>query len=158
MTETDLGDGILLSDDSARLQPAAIHAYLTRSYWSPGIGRELVEKAIAGSQCVGIYAGDAQIAFARVVTDRATFAHLADVYVLEDYQGRGLASAMLRYFDGHPDLQDIRRWTLNTLDAHSLYERHGWERIAGIFMQRFDGDAIARATARLAGKGLVRHD
>src|SRR3546814_15171000 len=73
----------------------------------------------------------AQIAFARVVTDHATFAHLADVYVLEKHQSQGLASAMLRYFHDHPDLQRLRRWTLNTLDAHSLYERHGWERIPG---------------------------
>ncbi len=152
MSVQDIGDGYTLSDDPARLQPAAIHAYLTRSYWSPGIGRALVEKAVAGSHCVGIYGpGGDQVAFARVVTDHATFAHLADVYVLEGHQGHGLASAMVRYFDGHPDLQDIRRWTLNTLDAHSLYERHGWERIAGIFMQRFDGEATARASARLAG-------
>lgn len=147
--ETELSDRYSLSDDPARLQPTAIHAYLTRSYWSPGIGRALVEKAMAGSHCVGIYRGKEQVAFARVVTDHATFAHLADVYVLEAHQGHGLASAMLRYFDGHPELQDIRRWTLNTLDAHTLYERHGWERIVGIFMQRFDGNATTRATARL---------
>lgn len=148
MIERAVGDGYILSDDPARLQPAEIHAYLTRSYWSPGIGRALVEKAMAGSHCVGIYAGGRQIAFARVVTDHATFAHLADVYVLEEHRGRGLASALLHYFDSHPELQDLRRWTLNTLDAHSLYERHGWERIAGIFMQRFDSRATERATAR----------
>lgn len=138
---TGLPDGYELSDDPARLQPQAIHAYLTRSYWSPGIGRALVERAIAGSHCVGIYHDGAQVAFARVVTDHATFAHLADVYVLEDHQGRGLASAMLCYFQNHPRLQRLRRWTLNTLDAHTLYERYGWERITGPFMQRYDPDA-----------------
>ncbi|MDX3909209.1 MAG: GNAT family N-acetyltransferase [Sphingobium sp.] len=131
-----------LSDDPARLQPEAIHAYLSASYWSPGIARSLVERAIAGSHCVGIYHGEDQVAFARVITDHATFAHLADVYVLEAHQGRGLAAAMLRYFHTHPDLQGLRRWTLNTRDAHGLYERHGWQRITGIFMQRYDGPAV----------------
>ena len=135
-----------LSDEAAALQVDAIHAYLTRSYWSPGIGRDLVARAIAGSLCVGVYdAAGAQVGFARVVSDRATFAHLADVYVLEDHQGRGIASAMLRHFHDHPDLQRLRRWTLNTLDAHSLYERHGWTRITDgdptPFMQRHDPNA-----------------
>jgi GNAT superfamily N-acetyltransferase len=136
-----------LSDDPAQLQIDAIHAYLTRSYWSPGIGRDLVTRAIAGSHCVGVYraADGAQVGFARVITDHATFAHLADVYVLEEHQGRGIASAMLSYFDGHPQLQGLRRWTLNTRDAHSLYERHGWERITGPFMQRHDPDAYREA-------------
>jgi GNAT superfamily N-acetyltransferase len=140
-----LSDGYELSDDPSRLQLDAIHGYLARSYWSPGIDKALVQRAIAGSHCVGIYDQGAQIAFARVVTDHATFAHLADVYVLEKHQSQGLASAMLRYFHDHPDLQRLRRWTLNTLDAHSLYERHGWERITGPFMQRYDPDASARA-------------
>ncbi|CAN5420967.1 GNAT family N-acetyltransferase [soil metagenome] len=141
MSEVVLGDGYTLSDDPARLQPAAIHAYLTRSYWCPGIGLALVERAMVGSHCVGVYQGDDQVAFARVITDHATFAHLADVYVLETHQGRGLASAMLRYFDAHPGLQSLRRWNLNTLDAHTLYERHGWQRITDTIMQRVDPDA-----------------
>lgn len=149
MIETALPGGYMLSDDTARLQSAAIHAYLTRSYWSPGISRALVEKAMAGSHCVGIYGADGgQVAFARVVTDHATFAHLADVYVLEAHQGKGLASAMLHYFHDHPDLQNLRRWTLNTRDAHTLYEAHGWERITGIFMQRYDAEASARTVAQ----------
>ncbi|MDX3899006.1 MAG: GNAT family N-acetyltransferase [Sphingobium sp.] len=136
-----LAAGYELSDDPARLQPRAIHAYLTRSYWCPGIGLALVEKAIAGSHCIGVYKDGAQVAFARVVTDHATFAHLADVYVLEDHQGRGIASAMLRYFDAHPELQSLRRWNLNTRDAHTLYEAHGWARITDTIMQRVDPDA-----------------
>ncbi|HEX7783898.1 MAG TPA: GNAT family N-acetyltransferase [Sphingobium sp.] len=140
-TSIDLPGGYILSDDVAWLQPQAIHAYLARSYWCPGIGIALVEKAMAGSHCVGIYQDGAQVAFARLITDHATFAHLADVYVLEDHQGRGLASAMLRYFDGHPALQRLRRWNLNTLDAHKLYERHGWKRINETIMQRHDPDA-----------------
>lgn len=135
-------DGYLLSDDTGRLQLAAIHDYLARSYWSPGIDKAVVARAISGSHCVGVYLDGVQVAFARVITDHATFAHLADVFVLEAHQGRGLASAMLRYFHEHPDLQGLRRWTLNTRDAHSLYERHGWERITGIFMQRYHGPAV----------------
>jgi GNAT superfamily N-acetyltransferase len=150
MSGTVLPGGYILSDDSALLQPEAIHAYLTRSYWCPGIGRALVEKAMAGSHCVGAYLdaeqGSGQIAFARVITDHATFAHLADVYVLEEYQGKGIASAMLRYFDGHPDLQRLRRWNLNTRDAHTLYERHGWTRINETIMQRHDPEASREAS------------
>jgi GNAT superfamily N-acetyltransferase len=133
------------SDDPSHLQIDAIHDYLARSYWSPGIGRDLVARAIAGSHCVGVYGAvdGAQIGFARVITDHATFAHLADVYVLEEHQGRGIASAMLSYFDGHPSLQGLRRWTLNTRDAHSLYERHGWARVTGPFMQRHEPDAYS---------------
>lgn len=142
-----IADGYTLSDDPARLDPAAVHAYLARSYWSPGIARALVEKAMANSLCVGVYQDGAQVGFARVVTDRATFAHLADVYVLEDHQGRGLASAMVAHLHAHRDLQNLRRWTLNTRDAHSLYERHGWERISSIFMQRYDPHATVRASA-----------
>ena len=140
--EIALSGDYRLSDDPARLQLQAIHAYLSRSYWSPGIARSLVERAIAGSHCVGVFKEGAQIGFARVITDHATFAHLADVYVLEEHQGHGLASAMLNYFQNHPALQGLRRWTLNTRDAHSLYERHGWQRITGIFMQRYDGPAV----------------
>lgn len=142
IVEAGLPDGYVLSDDPARLQPEAVHAYLTHSYWCPGIGRALVERAMRESHCVGIYASDGvQVAFARLVTDHATFAHLADVYVLEEHQGRGLASAMLHYFDAHPELQSLRRWNLNTLDAHTLYERHGWKRITETIMQRHDPDA-----------------
>ncbi|MFW2831455.1 GNAT family N-acetyltransferase [Sphingomonas sp. ID0503] len=137
-----------LSDDPAALQLDVIHGYLSRSYWSPGIGRDLVARALAGSHCVGVYKDGVQVAFARVVTDHATFAHLADVFVLEDHQGKGLASAMLGYFHGHPRLQNLRRWTLNTRDAHSLYERHGWTRITegdpAPFMQRYDPQASSR--------------
>lgn len=140
--EAPLTGGYTLSDDPARLQLDAIHAYLSSSYWSPGIAKSLIERAIAGSHCVGIYKDNAQIAFARVITDHATFAHLADVYVLDGHQGHGLASTMIEYFQAHRDLQGLRRWTLNTRDAHSLYERHGWQRITGIFMQRYDGPAV----------------
>jgi GNAT superfamily N-acetyltransferase len=147
MSENMLPGGYTLSDDPALLQPEAIHAYLTRSYWCPGIGRALVDKAIAGSHCVGIYRDGAQVGFARVITDHATFAHLADVYVLEEHQGMGLAQAMMAYFDAHPDLQRLRRWNLNTRDAHTLYERFGWVRINDTIMQRHDPEASRELSA-----------
>jgi len=104
----------------------AIHAYLTRSYWSEGISKELVSKAMAGSLCFGLFDAGRQVGFARVVTDRATYAYLCDVYVLEYYQGRGLGTWMMRELMTHPDLQGLRRWGLVTRDAHRLYEKLGF--------------------------------
>ena len=104
----------------------AIHAYLTRSYWCEGISKELVAKAMAGSLCFGLLEGARQLAFARAVTDRATYAYLCDVYVLEEYQGRGLGTWMMRELMTHPDLQGLRRWALATRDAHGLYEKVGF--------------------------------
>ncbi|PTQ13339.1 GNAT family N-acetyltransferase [Sphingomonas oleivorans] len=143
---TPLPPGYTLSDDPAALQPEAIHAYLTRSYWAPGIPIDLVIRSIEGSHCVGVYHDGVQVGFARVISDHATFAHLADVFVLEEHQGRGLASAMLRYFHDHPRLQGLRRWTLTTLDAHSLYARHGWTPMAdtGRLMERYVPDLYRR--------------
>ena len=115
-----------ISTDPTRLQPAAIHAYLTRSYWSPGIPQEVVERAIANSLCFGIYLGQAQVGFARVVTDKATFAYLADVYVLEEHRGQGLSKRLVRTILAHPELQGLRRFLLATRDAHTLYAQFGF--------------------------------
>lgn len=112
------------------IDPVAAHAYLTRSYWSPGIPFETVARAIANSLCVAVRKGGEQVAMARVVTDRATFAFLADVYVLEDHRGQGLAHAMVGWLQQHGELQGLRRWLLMTLDAHSLYESLGWTPLA----------------------------
>jgi len=129
-------DGYTLSDDSARLDLDAVHAFLTESYWSPGIPRETVERATAGSLAVGLYAPDgAQVGFARVVSDRATFAYLADVYVLDAHRGRGLGRWMVERILAHPDLQGLRRWLLTTQDAHGLYEQVGFVRAP--FPERF---------------------
>lgn len=128
-------DGFTVSDDPARLDVTAIHAYLTRSYWAEGITRDLVERSIRGSLCFGLYDGDAQIGFARVVTDRATFAYLCDVYVLEDYRGRGLGVWLTACVLDHPDLQGLRRWLLTTQDAHGVYEKVGFVRAP--FPERF---------------------
>jgi predicted GNAT family acetyltransferase len=115
---------ISLAPDELQLE--VIHGYLTRSYWAQGISRDLVERAVINSICAGAFAGDAQIGFARVVSDRATFAYLADVFVLEDHRGRGTARAMLAALDAHPALQGLRRWVLFTRDMQPVYAKQGW--------------------------------
>jgi hypothetical protein len=130
--------GFLISTDPDRLDLNVIHGFLTNCYWSKGISRELVERAIAHSLCFGIYdvgeektsAGrderPAQIGFARVISDFATYAYLADVFVLESHRGRGLGKDLMRCIKEHPELQGLRRWSLSTLDAHKLYAQFGF--------------------------------
>ena len=119
-----------ISTDPARLQLAAIHDYLVRSYWSPGIPKDLVARAIANSLCFGIYHGDDQVGFARVVTDKASFAYLADVYVLEEHRGQGLSKRLVAEILAHPELQGLRRFLLATADAHGLYAQNGFQPLA----------------------------
>ena len=107
----------------------AIHAYLARSYWAAGISRERVARSLERSLCFGLFDGARQIGFARVVTDAATFAYLADVYVLEEYRGRGLGKRLVDAVRAHPDLADLRRFVLWTRDAHGLYEQFGFARL-----------------------------
>lgn len=116
-----------LSFDSAEQQIDVIHGYLSRSYWAEGIPRAIVEKAVTNSFCIGAFDGDAQIGFARLITDRATFAYLADVFVLERHRGGGVARAMLEALDAHPELKGLRRWALFTRDMQPLYAKLGWE-------------------------------
>jgi GNAT superfamily N-acetyltransferase len=119
----------LISTDPARLDARAVHAYLTQSYWAAGIPLDVVERAIRGSLCIGLYDDRRQVGFARAVTDRATFAYLADVYVLESHRGQGLAVWMVGTLFAHPDLQGLRRLSLVTKDAHGLYARFGFTRL-----------------------------
>lgn len=121
-------EGYEISGDPARLDVDAIHAYLVRSYWSPGIPRETVARAVRNSLCFGAFerAAGRQVGFTRVVTDHATFAYLCDVYVLEGHRGRGLSKAMMRAASAHPALAGARRVMLATRDAHGLYRRFGF--------------------------------
>lgn len=139
-----------ISDDHARLELDVIHRYLSEeSYWAQGIPRALVERAVAQSLCFGVYAeGVGQVGFARVVSDRATFAYLADVFVLPAHRGRGLSKRLMAAVSAHPDLQGLRRWLLATADAHGLYRQHGFTGLARPerFMERrepisYGGDA-----------------
>lgn len=116
-----------LDDAPARLDVARIHRWLASSYWSPGIARTLVERAIAGSHCLGAYTDEAgQIGFARMITDHATFAWLADVWIDEAVRGQGLGRRMVRWFLDHPDYAGIRRIALVTADAHGVYAGIGF--------------------------------
>jgi GNAT superfamily N-acetyltransferase len=125
---TETSPGYEISTAPSRLDVDAIHAYLARSYWSPGIPRETVARAVAHSLCFGVYekATGKQVGFARVVTDHATFAYLCDVYVLEEHQGHGLGKAMMRAAMAHPALSGARRVMLATRDAHGLYRQNGF--------------------------------
>jgi GNAT superfamily N-acetyltransferase len=131
------------SFDKSRLDVAAIHAFLASTYWSPGIPREVVQRAIDNSLCIGGYAEGQQVAFARMVTDRATFAYLADVYVLASHRGRGLSRRLLEALGSHPDVQGLRRVLLVTRDAHGLYAKLGFRPLAAPdrFMERHNPNA-----------------
>jgi GNAT superfamily N-acetyltransferase len=123
-------DGYLFSSDPARLQVPVIHGFLTRCYWAEGIPEETVRRSIAHSLCFGVYAEGQQVGFARVITDRATFAYLADVFVLPAHRGHGLAEQLLRLILAEPELQGLRRFLLGTRDAHGLYARLGFTALA----------------------------
>lgn len=117
-----------ISTDPDRLNVEVIHKFLAEeSYWSPGIPRSIVERAIENSLCFGVYHGAAQIEFARVVTDKSTFALLADVFILKAHRGKGLSKCLMRCVVGHEDLQGLRRFLLLTSDAHGLYRQFGFE-------------------------------
>ena len=120
---------ISLSNDPARLDVDAIHAFLTRSYWARGVSRERVARSLERSLCFGLFDGERQIGFARVITDRVTFGYLCDVYVLEAQRGRGLGKRLVEAVRAHPDLRDLRRLLLKTRDAHGLYEQFGFARV-----------------------------
>lgn len=127
---SELPTGYEFTGDPARIDAVAAHAFLTHSYWSAGIPLETVQRAINGSVTVAVLHEGRQIAMARVVTDRATFAYLADVYVLEEHRGRGIAQAMVAWLQQRPELQGLRRWLLATADAQGLYQKLGWQKLA----------------------------
>ena len=121
-------DGFEVDDDVERLQLDVVHGFLREAYWSPGIPRDVVERATRNSLVVGLYAPDGdQVGMARAVTDRATFAWIADVFVLRQYRGRGLGRFVVEALLEHPDLSGLRRQMLATADAHDLYRRYGFE-------------------------------
>jgi len=112
--------------DPTRIDGAAVHAFLVGSYWAQNIPREVVDRSIEGSLCFALLDGARQVGFARVITDRATFAYLGDVYVLAELRGKGLGKWLIDCVMKHPDLQGLRRWMLVTRDAHDLYGPAGF--------------------------------
>ena len=115
-----------ISTDSARINAALVHEFLTNSYWAKGIPAETVKKSIENSIPFGIYFGQQQVGFARIISDLATFAYLADVFIVPDYRGRGLSRWLMECIVSHPDLQGLRRWMLATKDAHGFYAKFGF--------------------------------
>lgn len=119
-------DNYLISDDDAILDIDAICDFLSRAYWADKRPRDVIEKSIKHSLNFGVYDGEEQIGFARVVTDRAVFAYLCDVFIHEDYRGRALGKWMMECIMSHPELQGLKRWCLLTKDAHGLYKQFGF--------------------------------
>jgi GNAT superfamily N-acetyltransferase len=138
----------LISTDPARLDLDAIHSYLSeRSYWARGRSYDQIARGIDNSLPFGLYHGDEQVGFARIVSDWATFAWLADVYVLPEHRGLGLGKALVETVVEHPDVRDLPRVMLATADAHGLYERYGFTQLESV--ERFM--AIESPAVREAG-------
>jgi GNAT superfamily N-acetyltransferase len=115
-----------ISTDKARLDLGVIHEFLSNSYWATGRSLETIRRSIENSVAFGIYHKDEQVGFARVITDYATFAWVADVFVVESHRGQGLSKWLMEVMLAHPDLQGFRRWVLATKDAHGLYRKFGF--------------------------------
>ena len=117
---------IVVTTDRARLDLDVIHGFLTASYWARGIPRETVARSMEHSLCFGAFDGDRQVGFARVISDRATYAYVCDVFALESDRKRGIGKSLMAAIMAHPELQGLRRWTLATRDAHGLYRQFGF--------------------------------
>lgn len=136
----------VVSTDPERLDLDLIHGFLTASYWAHGIPPEVVRRSIAGALPFGLYHGERQVGFARAVTDGATFAYVADVFVLEEERGHGLATWLMECMVAHPDLQGLRRWMLATRDAAGLYRKVGFVPLGSPerWMERHFADVYGR--------------
>ena len=136
--ERDLGDGYVLDDDRARIDRAAVHAFLSgEAYWALGRSREAVDETIEGAaRVVGLYHEGRQVGFLRIVSDRHTMAYVADVYVLPEHRGRGLGVEMVRFGVDEGPLAHIGKWGLHTRDAHELYRRFGFGSPDHRYMER----------------------
>jgi GNAT superfamily N-acetyltransferase len=144
MTHTD----IEISTDPERLDIGLVYEFLQTSYWAQGRRRSVVERSIRNSLCFGAYSEGRQVAFARVVSDRAVFAYLMDVFVVPELRGRGISKTLMRAILDHPDLQHLRLFLLATRDAHGLYAQFGFKPLAQLdrWMAIQDPDSDARAT------------
>ena len=116
----------LISTDKNRLDLAVIHDFLTTSYWATGVPVDVVKRSIEHSLTFGVYKGEQQVGFARVITDYTTYAYLSDVFILEPFRGQGLSKWLMNVIVAHPELQGLRRWALHTRDAHGLYRKVGF--------------------------------
>jgi GNAT superfamily N-acetyltransferase len=145
-------DGYSVSDERERVDRARVHGWIAhQTPWGAGVGRKLFERTVDGSMCFSLFAPDgAQVGYARVVSDRASFGYLADVFVDPAERGKGLSLFLLDTIFAHPELQGFRRWVLATRDAHALYARYGFAQphLPGSFMERYDAQAYPRSAAQ----------
>jgi GNAT superfamily N-acetyltransferase len=118
-----------ITTDKSTFDIAVIHQFLTHSYWAKGIPVATVQKSIEGSLCFGVFIGSRQIGFARIISDMATFAYLADVFIIEEFRGKGLSKWLMEIITGYPELQGLRRFLLATRDAHGLYRQFGFKEL-----------------------------
>jgi len=119
-----------ISTDPARIDIDLVHSFLTTSYWAQGRSREVVERSIAHSICFGVYAAGRQVAFGRVVTDRAVFGYFADIFVVPEFRGRGISKLLVQAMLDHPDVARLNGIQLRTQDAHGLYAQFGFAPVA----------------------------
>jgi len=125
-------DDFLISTDKNRIDIDYVHRFLSNSYWAKDIPRSTLKRCIDGALCFGVYHDSNQVGFARVITDEASFAYLADVFIDENYRGKGLSRWLVEEILAYPTLQGLRRFLLATRDAHGLYEKMGFKRIENI--------------------------
>jgi GNAT superfamily N-acetyltransferase len=131
-------EGYRVSNDASLMDITMIHHYLSvDSYWAQNIPLEIVERSIKNSFCFGVYQYDKQVGFGRLVTDKATFAYLADVFILPAHRGKGLSKLLLAAMHADPEMQGLRRWMLGTKDAHELYKQFGWKPLTEELFARF---------------------
>jgi N-acetylglutamate synthase-like GNAT family acetyltransferase len=128
---TLLNEQFLISDNKSLFDVKSIHNYLcNESYWCKGIPLETVKRSIDNSLCVGVIYKNQTIGFARIISDFSTFAYLCDVFVVNEFQGKGISKRMMNFIMHHPNLIGLRRWMLMTKDAHGLYKQFGWQQLA----------------------------
>ena len=140
-------DNFTVSCDPEKIDLGVVSKFLASSYWAKGIPEPTVAKSLANSLCFALLDGEQQVGFARVISDRATIAYLADVFVLPEYRGRGLAKWLMECVLSHPELQGLRRWVLGTRDAHGLYKQFGFTALAKpeVFMELIDPNVYGGA-------------
>ncbi len=119
-----------ISTELSEMDIDVIHTFISKSYWAKDIPKPVLQKALAHSLCFGVFtSGNQQVGFGRLITDRATYAYLADVFIVDEYRGLGLSKALMTNIVSHPDLQGLRRMVLSTRDAHGLYEKFGFTQV-----------------------------
>ena len=139
-------DGFVISTEKEKMDIDLIHSFLTRTYWAEGISKEIIRRSIEGSLCFGVFENHKQVGFARTITDKATFAYLADVFIIEEYRGLGLSKWLMEVIMSYPDLQGLRRLMLATRDAHELYKKFGFTPLNNVdrWMHILDPDVYKR--------------